>query len=318
MTDNLPSISKTARAALSIVKAIGPFVISQTEKTSEAYAQHQMRLAQVDVCKELMIGEVHTLNEVRRKLIEKFYDAPDEERFRIKRDIQDLEKETRRLGIYQKALEHLPKEDGAAPSPISDTDATEAISPSWMDRFNEVARLQNEAWRQNLLSNALASEAQNPGRISPRALWFIGTVDDHIFHAFASLIDISPFLQGGYMIPNHTSYYERILPGCALGDDRTLGHITFLLNDLGLMGDLLTSWRIISPNNICSVAYGQQHCILKTKQEIRVSGIVLTPLGDVIASLYEPKPNELGAEIFNAWIKSINSTVAEVQQTQSA
>lgn len=47
---------------------------------------------------------------------------------------------------------------------------------------------------------------------------------------------------------------------------------------------------------------------------MRVTGIMLTSLGDVIASLYEPKPNELGTEIFDAWIKSISPDVAEVQQ----
>lgn len=314
MTNNLPSVSKTARAALSIVKAIGPFVISQTEKASEAYAQHQMRLAQVEACKELMLGEVRTISEMRRKLIEKYYDASEEDRFRIKRDVQDLEKETRRLGVYQKALEYLPKDDATAPQSQSDKNTGDSISPTWMDRFDEIARLQNEAWRQELLSKALAREAETPGSISPRALWFIGTVDDHIFHALASLIDLSSVIQGRYIIPNHTGYYDRNVPDCALGDSFLLGNITFLLNDLGVMGDLLTSQRMIPSNGISKVAYGAKYCILKTKQEMRVSGIMLTPLGDVIASLYEPKPNELGLEIFDAWVKSIGSDVAEIQQ----
>lgn len=312
MNDNLPSVTNIARAAWGIVKAIGPFVISQTEKGSEAYAQHQMRLAHVEVCKELMLGEIHTLNEVRRKLMEKYYDAPEEERFRIKRDIQDLEKDTRRLGVYQKALEYLPEEDEALRSPSTGNNATGAISPPWMDRFNEIAQLQNEAWRQELLSKALAREAQNPGSISPRALWFIGTVDDQVFHAFASLIDVSSIILGRYMVPNHTGYYDRALPGCALGDGLQLGNITFLLNDLGVIGDLLTSQRKIPATSMFLVTYGQQHFTLKAKQEMRVSGILLTPLGEVIASLYEPKPNELGAEIFDAWVKSIRPDVADV------
>ncbi|MGA9163816.1 MAG: DUF2806 domain-containing protein [Thiobacillus sp.] len=314
MNNNLPSVPNIARAAWGIVKAIGPFLISQTEKGSEAYAQHQMRLAHVEVCKELMLGEIHTLNEVRRKLIEKYYDAPEDERFRIKRDLQDIEKDTRRLGVYQKALEYLPAEDEAS----TDNNATGTISPSWMDRFNEVAQLQNEAWRQELLSKALAREAQNPGSISPRALWFIGTVDDQVFHAFASLIDVSSIILGRYMIPNHTGYYGRVLPDCVLGEDFELGNITFLLNDLGVIGDLLTSQRKIPAASMFLMSYGQQHYTLKAKQEMRVSGIVLTPLGEIIASLYEPKPNELGAEIFDAWVKSIRPDTAEVLQLRQA
>lgn len=309
MTDNLPSTSKIAHAAWGIVKAIGPFVLSQSAKASEAYAEHQMRLVQVEACKELMIGEIRTLTDVRRKLIERYYETSDEERFRTKRDIGDLDKEMRRLGVYQKALEYLPREAEGEPT---ETPAKE-ISSSWQDRFDELARLQNEAWRHELLSRAMAREAQNPGTISPRALWFIGTVDDHIFHAFASLIDVCSVVLGRYMIPNHGSYYERVIPNCALGDHFRLGNVTFLLNDLGLMGDLLTSQKEIPADGMFQVAYGSKYGILKTKQKLQVSGIILTPLGDSIASLYEPKQNDLGMEIFDAWIKSINPEVAELQ-----
>ncbi|MBI5920807.1 MAG: DUF2806 domain-containing protein [Betaproteobacteria bacterium] len=314
MTDNLPSTSRISRAALGIVKAIGPFVLSQSAKASEAFAQHQMRLAQVEACKELMLAEVRTLTDVRRKLLEKYYETSEEERFRIKRDVGDLDKEIRRLGVYQKALEYLPKESEGQPAETAPDKPQGEISSSWQDRFDELARLQNEAWRQELLSRAMAREAQNPGSISPRALWFIGTVDDHIFHAFASLIDVCSVVLGRYMIPNHQGYYERFIPNCALGDSYRLGNVTFLLNDLGLMGDLLTSQKQIPENGMFQVACGSKYYILKTKQRLSVSGIILTPLGDSIASLYDPKENALGLEIFDAWVKSIGPEIAEVQQ----
>lgn len=313
MTDNLPSTSKIARATWGIVKAIGPFALSQSAKASEAYAQHQMRLAQVDACKELMLAEVRTLTDVRRKLIEKYYETSEDERFRVKRDVGDIDKEIRRLGIYQKALEYLPKEPEGQSVETPPEKPQGEISSSWQDRFDELARLQNEAWRQELLARAMAREAQNPGSMSPRALWFIGTVDDHIFHAFASLIDVCSVVLGRYMIPNHQGYYERVIPNCALGDGHMLGNVTFLLNDLGLMGDLLTSQRQISENGMFQVGYGSKYCFLKTKQKFSVNGIILTPLGDSIASLYEPKQNALGMEIFDAWVKSIGPEVAEVQ-----
>lgn len=315
MTDNLPSVSRVGRAAWGIVKAIGPFILTQSAKASEAYAQHQMRLAQVDVCKELMLAEVRTLTDVRRKLIEKYYETPEDERFRIKRDIGDLDKEILRLGVYQKAIEYLPtKFEDQVTNPQPETQTPEGeISPSWRDRFDELARLQNEAWRQDLLARAMAQEAQYPGSISPRALWFIGTVDDTIFHAFASLIDISSVVLGSYMVPNHTGYYERVLSNCALGDSYRLGNLTFLLNDLGLMGNLLTSKRQIPENGVFKVGYGSKYCVLKTKRQLPVSGICFTPLGDSIAKLYEPKENALGIEIFDTWVNGISPDDAEVQ-----
>lgn len=314
MTDNLPSVSRVTTAARGIVKAIGPFVLSQSAKVSEAYAQHQMRLAQVDACKELMLAEVRTLTDVRRKLIEKYYDTPEDERFGIKRDVVDLDREIRRLGVYQRAIEYLPTKSEDQITHSQSEKPQGEISPSWQDRFDELARLQNEAWRQDLLSRAMAREAQYPGSISPRALWFIGTVDDHIFHAFASLIDICSVVLGRYMVPNHTGYYERVIPNCALGDSYRLGNLTFLLSDLGLMGDLLTSSRQISENGVFQVGYGNKYYILKTKRQLSVSGICLTPLGDSIATLYEPKENALGIEVFDAWVKSIGPDVAEVQE----
>jgi hypothetical protein len=115
------------------------------------------------------------------------------------------------------------------------------------------------------------------------------------------------------MIPQHGNFYERAIPNCALGDDLMLGSITLLLTDLGLMGDLNTSQRILAADSKYPVRFGSKCYGIKPRIRFPVSGIVLTTLGDLIASLYEPKPNDLGMEIFDAWIKSIRPEVAEVQ-----
>jgi hypothetical protein len=170
MTKTLPSTSWIARTALKIVKAVGPL----SAEASEAFAQHQLRMAQVEACKELMLGEVRTYTEIRRKLAERLYETPEGDRFRVKRDLEYLNGEILCLGVYQKALDYLPKysEQPNAPSaPERD------ISPSWLDRFNELARLHNEPWREDLLSRALAWEAENPGSVSPRALFQIALLE---------------------------------------------------------------------------------------------------------------------------------------------
>ncbi len=312
MIDNPPSLSNIARAAWRIAKAVGPFLISQSQRASEAYAQHHMRLAQVEVYKEAAISENRMYDEVRKSLLDRYYQADNAERFRIKRDIEDLDKEIRCIGVYQNALEHLTSVEASDSAPASSENSADEIPASWLDRFDKLARLNNEPWRQQLLSRALASEAQKLGTISPRALWFIGTMDEHIFHGFASLIDVCSVVQREYIVPHPYKYFERMLPGCALGD-LFLGNATFLLSDLGLMGDLEHSHKKLFPDRVVQATYAEKRCILKIKQEMRVPGIVLTKLGNEIASLYEPRPNALGLEIFDAWINSIGPDFADVE-----
>jgi len=50
----LPAISNTIRAAWNIARAVGPFLISQSDTASEAYARHKKRLAEVEVWKGAM------------------------------------------------------------------------------------------------------------------------------------------------------------------------------------------------------------------------------------------------------------------------
>ncbi len=189
-----------------IVKNIGPFAITQSEKMSEAYAKHQLRLASVEACKELMMQEISTYGDIKKKLLEKYVEAGPEDRLRYKRDIEEAEKEVRKLNIYNRAIEYLPHETQAEEQESSGDQERKdnnkpPISPHWMDKFNEFARARNEPWRSELLSKALAREAKQPGCIGPRALWLIGTIDEYLFHAYASLLDASPIIAERYMIP---------------------------------------------------------------------------------------------------------------------
>jgi len=171
MNNKLAKISESGKSVLRICKAIGPLVISQTEKASELFAKHQFRLAKVDVAKEFMLKEVESLSRVRGILREKYYASnDDEERIRLRRDIEETECEIRRLDIVSNALDFLPDQQIDEKSSDLEFLADQQITPHWMDKFNEYARANNEDWRKNLLTRALAMEAENPGFIGPRAL----------------------------------------------------------------------------------------------------------------------------------------------------
>lgn len=307
MNNPLEKITETGKSALRIIKAVGPLLISQSKKASESFSEHQFRLAKVDVAKEFMLKEVESISEARNHLREKFYDANIEDRINIKRDIEETEREIRRLNLVSNALDQLPPPETSERKTEPDLEAEEeTISLHWMDKFNEYARAHNEEWRKDLLTKALAMEAKKPRVIGPRALWLIGTIDEYLFHAYASLLDVSTNLAGGYIIPNHQKFNEKPIPNCALGGNKAIGNLVFMLSDLGLIGNVLSSQKQMPGKARFVATYGKKVTLITTKKEIRVKGVILTMLGETISKLYTPKPNELGLEIYNYWLGTIN------------
>lgn len=223
MTTAVATIKNKAKAYWNIVRQIAPYVISLSDDLSTAYAKHQTRLARVAWCKELMLQEMHTLVQIRRDLSDRYYQAPPEERLRLKRDLDEAERELRKLQTYSIALEHLssaqedPEEEG------EQAEHETHISSHWMDKFNECAKANNEQWRQALLARALALEASNPGVVGARAVWLIGTIEEQPFHAYAALLDISSVIHGRYAIPNPSQFANEPIPTCSLGPNLTIG-----------------------------------------------------------------------------------------------
>lgn len=312
MNNPLAKISETGKSVLRIIRAVGPLLISQSKEASEAFAEHQLRLAKVEAAREFMLKEANSLAEIRNNLRNSFYEVSPEERIRIKRDIDETEKEIRRLNIVSNALEQLPPpqvdENGNEVGTESDKPN---ISPHWMDKFDEYARANNEEWREELLTKALALEAQSPGAVGPRALWIIGTIDDYLFHAYASLLDVSANIGGGFVIPNHQRFNEKPVPNCALGSNKAIGNLVFMLSDLGLIGDTLTSQKQMPEKVPLIATYGKNVSLITTKQKLNIKGVIPTILGETIAKLYTPIPNELGEEIYNTWLDSLSDAVAD-------
>ena len=314
--EKLPAkITEIGKSTLRIIKSVGPLVISQSIRASDSYAEHQLKMAKVEAARQFMLDEVKSFADIRNSLRTRFYDANPEERIRLKRDIEETEREIRRLNIFTKALDHLPSPEIDETKSESVTDADidgSSISAHWMDKFNEYARAQNEDWRQELLAKALALEAQKPGFVGPRALWVIGTIDDYLFHAFASLLDASTNIGGDVLIiPNHLSFNDKPIPNCILGPKITIGALTFMLSDLGLIGDTLTAQTVIDENAKFLALYGKKVTEVRLKKKLTISGIIPTSLGATLAKLYTPIPNNLGLEIYNKWLESLGESVAD-------
>ena len=106
MSDKLPTPNLSDRA-LGVVRAFGPLLISQSKKCSELLAEHQSRMNEVAVAKDIMFQEVKTYMELRDSVIRKHYEASPEQRIQTLRDLKEIEQQLNRLKIYSKAIGEL-------------------------------------------------------------------------------------------------------------------------------------------------------------------------------------------------------------------
>ena len=131
-------------------------------------SKHYAKIAAVETAKEVFVNRQRVLDEVRKDCLSRLSNPDASERLRIQQDLKFIDESTRQLNVGLKAFLYLPQTDQTHEPPRPQQDS---ISPHWMDRFNEFARMRVETWRQNLLAKALATEAAHPGTISLRALW---------------------------------------------------------------------------------------------------------------------------------------------------
>jgi len=301
MSGAIEIAGKWAGAIGRIGRAVGPYLIAQSKTVSENVAEHQNRLARSEAFREMILSEARSIAAVRAALRKRLYAASEEERVLLRRDIEEVEREGRKLLIYEKALDQLPPPES---DQSGDSAAEKEIEPHWIDRFNEYARAVNEPWRADLLAKALAREAEAPGSVGPRGLWFIGTAEERIFHAFAAVLDISTYLVGEWAVPGHQKFREREVPTSS--GNQSFGSLMYQLGSLGLFGDYLTTQSEISKGSNSLVLYDSTGYAVAPKEPLIVHGIIPSELGTSLARLYRPKPNSLGQEIFDTWIASLD------------
>jgi len=295
------------------IRAVGPFLVSQSDKASEAFQRHLGRVAEADALRDLLKGEVETRTAIRRSLLERYITAPPEERIRIEQDIDYVDGVTRQLNIAAKSLNYGNEE----PTPQPPPEEPKAIEDHWLDRFNELARKRNEDWRNELLARALAAETATPGAVSPRALWLIGNLEHSLFIALSDLLDLCVWLwpQGGPFLPHSSVQAFERKPARAGADPRiTVGHLVFQLADIGVLAEHLTTSKQFPAGVTVGVRYDQTAYLITTKQMLSISGILLTPLGESIAKFFEPHWNQTGASVLADWIASLTPEQANVQQ----
>lgn len=312
--NKLPSTAKgIGKTMLNMVKACGPLLVSQSETLSKEFAKHKGRLASIEVMKEVIINEAKILQSTKEELLKRYIDSDPVERIRIKRDIKEIDESYRTLNIEQQSIKYLSNTDDSEQHEI---ECGDEVSYSWLDRFNELAKLRHEPWREDLLARALAKELESPGSVSPRVLWLIGTLEEDLFNAFSLLLDIASTIGSSLMIPsgkkNAVTY---IVPKCYLGENIIVGQLIFMLQDVGLVADITTTTRRIDKGGVVTTRYRDEEVLIKNEEfDIMVQGVIFSKLGSSIASFYETKENDLGRKIFHDWVDSLDKNRYELIQ----
>ncbi len=206
----LETISGIGQKTWNTIRAVGPFLLSQSDKASETFQRHLGRLAEAEALKELLKGEVETRTVSPDPAEERYIAAPPEERVRIEQDIEHVDGITRQLNIASKSLSYGTEETVPPPPP---TEKPKPIEDHWLDRFNELARKRNEEWRNELLARALAKETASPGTVSPRALWLIGNMEHSLFTALSELLDLCVWTWPKVPHFYHTQRFKRFSVG---------------------------------------------------------------------------------------------------------
>lgn len=286
------------------------FLISQSKQSSDAYSNLTQDLASIDAWKQYLILELEAIAKVKESIRNKLYES-DEDRWRKKRDLEDLDAESRRILTVSLAAERANKLAESSSTVALRTDGVITPSEHWIDLFNEQARKPYEDWRRELLARALAHELLNPGTVTPRLLWTIGTLEKAKFDAFAAILDVSSQQdeKGLFFVPGNC--LEVSVSTRASDTPVVLGRLVFELADSGLVAST-SALMTVKAGETIEVWYRDQRFEVKANEELEIQGLFPSALGESLALFYEPKFSEIGKQILLDWIQSLDITACEI------
>lgn len=311
MSNALTAIKGTSIRVLNVIRSTGSFLISQSEKASDAYLKYQAKLGAVQAGNEMLRHEAKILSDTREKLVKKFAEAKPEARISIRRDLDELTQAMRRLNIGGMAMMFLS--EGEANNPSTEEPSAKEISQHWFDKFTELTRVHNEQWRENLLARALAAEASRPGTVSPRVLWLLGTMEEEVFNTFSVFLDICCLVDNQFRMTTLTSLTQRVVKGTILDKNLAVSQITYRLSNTGLIGDRHSYLRLPKGRSMI-FSHGKYAFRVSAKTTLRINSTSLTSLGKCIASFYQRKPSSFGEEMLLAWIQRMKPESADIKE----
>ena len=230
MSAAVAAAAGTGKAVLNTIKAVGPYAVAQWDLASQAQAKHNARLAMVETGKDFLKQELGNYAEVSKELLSEYVAATPRKKIQIQKDLKFIGQRTRQIDIGILAIGYAQTIEDATEK--AQGKVQEEMSLHWVDKFNELAQARNEDWRADLLARALATESSSPGSVSPRTLWFLGTIEEPMFYAFGILLNLCTDFGGHLVIPNHQPFNTRPINSSGGPTADTIGGLAFVLGEL--------------------------------------------------------------------------------------
>ncbi|HDS5450993.1 TPA: DUF2806 domain-containing protein [Klebsiella pneumoniae subsp. pneumoniae] len=295
----IAAVQKVAKPLFSIVKAVGPFILSQSKTAVENYSDYKLNKARLEALSVALQEEAKHLSEDRAKLREVIRDSNGIDRVKAQNDYDLINKELNKLSTIARVKDFFSQEEVTNNVEMED---------SWIDRFNSLASSLNEEWRKSLLANAFALELKEPGSINILTLNAIASFDENSFKAFGHLIDSSVRLNDLNIIPLYPHTGKFSVSG-GYGDGDELLHMLTHLNLVNIAG---SSYLKIARRKVF-LRYGRQVLeleyaidsdIIPSQSQIEV--LTFTALGNAISKLYLRKITDKGKANFDSLKLSAN------------
>lgn len=306
MTDpiSVKGIGTAAKTCFSLVKGVGPLLISQFDYAKFKWLDYKQKQAQLAGYSEFFLAETRSLVELKQEQLRDSLTKTGIDRIRAEENVNLISKEINKLLVYSKIPTHtlyLESKNGQAEQ--VEHEQPIGINDTWIDRFNELAGKLNEEWRQNLLAKAFAIEAITPNTIGLDTLFTIGMLDQKSFYFFDAILSCSIQLYESYFIPISDVALELEID--VNESTHTISNIMYQLQHTGLIAyDENLGINLIAGNQI-HFRYDDNILVAQSPTNKHISSVIASRSGIALASLCEITPNEHGSKIFDLFEKEL-------------
>ncbi|WP_213786794.1 DUF2806 domain-containing protein [Citrobacter portucalensis] len=288
---------KYAKPVLSIVKAVGPFILAQSKLANENYENFKLNKERLEALSVFLREESQRLAEERSQLRKIMFESSGMERVKAEHNYNLLTRELNKLSTIDKVKDFIKQDE--------EIQSTESISDVWVEQFNKLASSLNEEWRKKLLAKAFATELKSPGALSLVVLNSIGNFDEKSFRYFGALVNRSIRMQELNILPNGSNTMNAIYD--IDGEQVSRSSIDYSLAHLNLLDTTETRTIGVTDNKPTYLRYGRRVLrVTRVKESSLSPGIpaqLFTLLGNSIAQLYDREIIEDGNTNLNLFLE---------------
>ncbi|WP_081253204.1 DUF2806 domain-containing protein [Pseudomonas yamanorum] len=293
-------LGSAIKVCASLVKAVGPLLLSQFDYSKFKYLDFKTKQAQSAGYAEYLLAEARTLVEIKAEQTRESFKKTGLERLQSEQNIKLISKEINKLLVYSKVPAHISYPEGdKEPLESNTADDSIEINETWLDRFNDLASKLNEEWRQNILAKSFVLEAENPGTIGLDTLFTIAQLDQKSFYFFDAILSISLKLYEVFFLPLEKGTLEIIVN--VNGTEHDIGNIIYQLKHTGLLIHEEGLGANLSPGKLVQFRYDNDVLAAIPSEQVHFAGIMTSRSGSALATLCTINPNEIGVEIFHSF-----------------